>query len=436
MVVKLSDFLNTSFSTFSANDTNNTGITYPGTVVHNTTLTPGVGIGAGIEYQVETSNNNTEAGMLLETVTTDVTPGSEDFDFVVKLMQNGATASEKFRVTSPGNVNIPSGNLAVGRTGAGYRVDVAGSVNASAFFINGNPTSIQGAQGITGTGTQGATGTGSQGIQGIQGITGTGTQGATGTGTQGATGTGTQGATGTGTQGTTGNKGGVRYNFSTSTADSDPGQGVMRYNSGTIGSVSQIIIDNTDVNGISMTAWFDTWDDSTTTATRGFIYIVGNDAGSTVTNIFQVTGAVSAQSGYYRIPVSHVSGSLPADTTALAIHFARTGNIGTQGATGTGTQGATGTQGIQGITGTGTQGIQGISGGGGSGSTFTSNVGNNSANVFSVNHNLNKLGPIPMVRENSTGYYVYPDLKHTSANTIVLEFTTAPTTNQYILIVM
>ena len=117
MVVRLSDFLNTSFSTFSANDTNNTGITYPGAVVHNTTLTPGLGIGAGLDYQVETSNNNTETGMRLETVTTDVTPGSEDFDFVVRLMQNGATASEKFRVSSTGNVGI-------GTTSPAYKVHV------------------------------------------------------------------------------------------------------------------------------------------------------------------------------------------------------------------------------------------------------------------------------------------------------------------------
>jgi hypothetical protein len=372
MVVKLSDFLNTTFSTLSANDTNNTGVTYPGTVVHSTTLTPGVGIGAGLEYQVETSNNNNETGMLLETVTTDVTPGSEDFDFVVKLMQNGAAASEKFRVTSPGNVNIPSGNLAVGRTGATYRVDVVGGVNAAAFFVNGSPTSIQGVQGATGTGVQGATGTGSQGIQGIQGITGTGTQGATGTGTQGATGTGVQGITGD-----TGNKGGVRYNFSTTTSDSDPGQGILRYNNSTIGSVTQLIIDNTNIDGISMTAWYDTWDDSTTTSSRGYVYIVGNEASSTVTNIFQVTGSVSAQSGYYRIPVSFVSGSLPSNSTPLTLHFARTGNIGTQGATGTGTQGTTGTQGAQGTTGTGTQGAQGISGAAG-GLTATDDTTTNS----------------------------------------------------------
>lgn len=123
MVVRLSDFLNTSFSTFSANDTNNTGITYPGAVVHNTTLTPGVGIGAGLDYQVETTNNNTETGMRLETVTTDVTAGSEDFDFVIKLMQNGATASEKVRVTSTGNVAV------------------TGTVNASSYLVNGVPLS-------------------------------------------------------------------------------------------------------------------------------------------------------------------------------------------------------------------------------------------------------------------------------------------------------
>lgn len=118
MVVKLSDFLSTSFSTFSANDTNNTGVTYPGAVVHTTTLTPGVGIGAGIDFQVETTNNNNETGMRLETVTTDVTAGSEDFDLVVKLMQNGAAANEKFRVSSNGamyaatSANVASALLA------------------------------------------------------------------------------------------------------------------------------------------------------------------------------------------------------------------------------------------------------------------------------------------------------------------------------------
>lgn len=122
MVVKLSDFLNTSFSTFSANDTNSTGITYPGSVIHTTTGVPGIGIGTGLQYTVETSNNNNEIGMTLETVSTDVTAGSEDFDFVVRLMQNGGPADQRFRVSSTGNVTIAGGIFANGSIGTAGQV--------------------------------------------------------------------------------------------------------------------------------------------------------------------------------------------------------------------------------------------------------------------------------------------------------------------------
>jgi hypothetical protein len=136
MVVKLSDFLSTSFSTFSANDTNNTGVTYPGAVVHTTTLTPGVGIGAGIDFQVETADNNTETGMRLEAVTTDVTAGSEDFDLVVKLMQNGAAANEKFRVTSTGVISTTTLNAASHTVGTFFTANST-LVNAAAINITG-----------------------------------------------------------------------------------------------------------------------------------------------------------------------------------------------------------------------------------------------------------------------------------------------------------
>lgn len=243
MVTRLSDFLNTSFSTLSANDTNNTGVTYPGTVAHGTTLTPGVGIGAGLQYRVETSNNNDEIGMLLETVTTDVTPGSEDFDFVVKLMQAGATASEKFRVSSTGNVLV---NRTTSTVGLNTRLDVAGAVNAEAFYVNGQAiatTALANVGNVSPTGnTQGRlwwnsdlgellvyyidedgtqqwtvatpSKTGIQGVQGNQGIQGVqgiqGFQGLQGTnGFQGTQGTnGFQGIQGTtGFQGLQGNNG-------------------------------------------------------------------------------------------------------------------------------------------------------------------------------------------------------------------------------------
>jgi hypothetical protein len=157
-----------------------------------------------------------------------------------------------------------------------------------------------------------------------------------------------------GIQGTVGpsGSGGVPYAFSTTTTDSDPGNGIIRYNSGTMSSVSFIYIDNLDSLGNTQTGWYDTWDDSTTTATRGTIYLLGTSVGSTTFNVFTVTGAVTptgGATGYYKIPVSYVSGSLPTNTGSLSVVFSRTGDQGIQGTTGT--QGSTGTQGTQGIQG-------------------------------------------------------------------------------------
>jgi len=292
MVVRLSDFLNTSFSTFSANDTNNTGITYPGAVVHNTTLTPGVGIGAGLDYQVETTNNNTETGMRLETVTTDVTAGSEDFDFVVKLMQNGATASEKLRVTSAGNVSV------------------TGVINAAAILINNLSiiSTLNGANTAVGTGANAFT---SATIAGANSAVGT-----------------------------------AANNFAIAT----------------FGAA------NTRPVGNTLSSSF------TSRSTRRTLNF---------------------------IPGSNITINVDDDSTGdrANVTIASTG-------------------------------------GSGGASVFSGNVGNASANTFNVAHNLAKTFVIPAVRENSTGYYVYPDLKYTTPNHIVVEFVNAPSTNQYTVIVL
>ena len=64
-------------------------------------------------------------------------------------------------------------------------------------------------------------------------------------------------------------------------------------------------------------------------------------------------------------------------------------------------------------------------------SIFSANVGNNTNTSFSISHNLNTRNIFTSIREISSGYFVYPDVKLTTSNTIVLEFATAPTTNQY-----
>ena len=72
----------------------------------------------------------------------------------------------------------------------------------------------------------------------------------------------------------------------------------------------------------------------------------------------------------------------------------------------------------------------------GGASVYSANVGNNSANTFTINHALNKSFVVPAVRERVTGYYAYPDIRFVDANNIVLEFIDPPTTNAYVVIVL
>lgn len=114
MVVNLSDFLNTSFSTFVDNDAFNTTVVYPITLTHTTTNTPGTGIGTGLKFVTETSAGNNEIGGLIDVVATDVTSGSEDFDFVFKTMAAGGAAAERLRIASTGDVTVSSDLIVTG----------------------------------------------------------------------------------------------------------------------------------------------------------------------------------------------------------------------------------------------------------------------------------------------------------------------------------
>ena len=75
-------------------------------------------------------------------------------------------------------------------------------------------------------------------------------------------------------------------------------------------------------------------------------------------------------------------------------------------------------------------------GGGGSVTKYSANIGNGSATSITVNHNLNSDNVFVTVIENSTGYYVYPDIKYSTSNSTIFEFVDAPTTNQYKVIVL
>lgn len=151
---------------------------------------------------------------------------------------------------------------------------------------------------------------------------------------------------------TVGDKGGVKYTWSSTTTDADPGAGFVRYNNATIGSVTFIYIDDVDAGGNTQTAWYSTWDDSTSTLEDGFLII--NENLGPIVNIFKINGTVTAAAGYYKIPVVFVSGTALADNDSITINFARSGDTGPSGtmSLGTTTTGSAGSSVV--ITNTGT----------------------------------------------------------------------------------
>lgn len=71
------------------------------TLTHNTTGTPASGIGTGIAFAAE-GTDDTMTGMTIDAVTTDVGSGTEDYDFVLSLTSAGAAPAERLRISSTG----------------------------------------------------------------------------------------------------------------------------------------------------------------------------------------------------------------------------------------------------------------------------------------------------------------------------------------------
>ena len=98
------------------------------------TGTPDIGFGPMISFASETTPGNTEVGAQIAAVISDVTSTSEDFDFVLRLMAAGATASEMLRVTSTGIMTLNGGNVLAGRTAVNTAVQSLGYAGVISLF--------------------------------------------------------------------------------------------------------------------------------------------------------------------------------------------------------------------------------------------------------------------------------------------------------------
>lgn len=81
---------------------------------HNTYQTPAAGIGVAMVFQTATvPSANHASGGIIESICTDVTGGSLDFDLSFKVMANSAAAAEKFRILSTGQIiQMPPSSVA------------------------------------------------------------------------------------------------------------------------------------------------------------------------------------------------------------------------------------------------------------------------------------------------------------------------------------
>lgn len=136
-----------------------------------------------------------------------------------------------------------------------------------------------------------------------------------------------------GTSGSNGDRGGVRYTWSSTTTNTDPGNGFIRYNNATMTNVTQIYVDNIDGSGTTVTGWYDSWA-TPTSQNKGYLIVNGN-TGLNFTNVFLVTGDPVSQSGtHYLIPVQWLAGTVPANNNVVVVEFSSVGFQGPTGPTG------------------------------------------------------------------------------------------------------
>jgi hypothetical protein len=210
------------------------------------------------------------------------------------------------------------------------------------------------------TGSTGPTGaTGPAGVGGSIGNTGpTGPSGGpTGpTGPTGATGaTGPTGLTGvTGSTGPAGVRSSVLFRYSSTITEADPGSGYFRFNNGDTSLITRLYINSLDfATSADQTEWLNFLDSSTNPTVKGVINFLGTTGA--FRSSYAVTGISEDQGGWFKVTISHISGSILTNNTSYYLEFYRngdygptgpTGGVGATGPTGPGITGPTGAQGL------------------------------------------------------------------------------------------
>ena len=119
------------------------------------------------------------------------------------------------------------------------------------------------------------------------------------------------------------------FQYSTTTADADPGAGKFRLNNATISSATIMYIDDLEFNGTDVSAWIQSWDDVAGNDTnRGRIRISKANTLDTWM-VFKVTGAITDASGYSKITLVYIdSAGTFANNDKVFVSFVASGEDG------------------------------------------------------------------------------------------------------------
>ena len=121
----------------------------------------------------------------------------------------------------------------------------------------------------------------------------------------------------------------AQFTYSTTTTDSDPGSGVVRFNNSTIGSATIAYIDDLDAAGTDVSAWVQSFDDVSQNATnRGRIRVSKSNTLDTW-HVFKVSAAVVDASGYTKVNLTYIDGAgTLANNDKVFISFVASGEDG------------------------------------------------------------------------------------------------------------
>ncbi len=127
-----------------------------------------------------------------------------------------------------------------------------------------------------------------------------------------------------------------KYIFDASTTMGDPTTGAIRFNHATSASVTNLAFDSvtSDSGNPDISDYIASIDDGTNTSHEGFVTIKKGGTPATFA-VFAVTGAVTDNTSWLQVPVTHVSsnGSF-SSSDAMYVSMTRSGNIGATGPTG------------------------------------------------------------------------------------------------------